>query len=268
MNIQEYIESGILELYVYGALTPEESEEVSTNLAQYPEVKREVEEIETALQNLSTAAAPYNPEALLAAIKSKLRNADGVVQLQPSKSYKRARTLSYISMAASILFLIGIFVLLNRTNVLREELQTVEVEKTQLESKLNYSEESLKNTKDILAVIRDPKVTKVPLAGQQVAPEAYVNVFWDKESNKAYIDAIGLPEPPEGFVYQVWSLKLDPLTPTSMGLLENFSDDENKVFELDNPNDSQAFGITLEPDGGSETPTMEQLYTLGVVATS
>ena len=114
-------------------------------------------------------------------------------------------------------------------------------------------------------VIRDPKVTKVPLAGQQVAPDAYVNVFWDKENNKAYIDALGLPEPPQGMVYQVWSLKLDPLTPTSMGLLEDFSNNENKVFSFDNPNESQAFGITLEPAGGSETPTMDQLYTLGVV---
>ncbi|PHR98763.1 MAG: anti-sigma factor [Leeuwenhoekiella sp.] len=265
MDIQEYIESGILELYVYGALTQKESEEVSAILAQYPEVQQEVEQIEAALQSLSSAAAPYNPEALIAAIKSKLRNADGVIQLQPSASQKRARILSFISVAASIIFLIGIFVLLNRTNNLREELQTVEVEKTQLESKLNYSEEALQETKEILAVIRDPQVTKIPLAGQQVAPEAYVNVFWDKTSNKAYIDAMGLPEPPEGFVYQVWSLKLDPLTPTSMGLLENFSEDENKVFELENPNDSQAFGITLEPAGGSETPTMEQLYTLGVV---
>ena len=108
-------------------------------------------------------------------------------------------------------------------------------------------------------------MTKVPLAGQQIAPDAYVNVFWDKSSNKAYIDALGLPEPPEGMVYQVWSLTLDPLTPTSMGLLENFSEDENKIFALENPNQSQAFGITLEPAGGSETPTMEQLYTLGVV---
>ncbi|RXG15608.1 anti-sigma-K factor RskA [Leeuwenhoekiella aestuarii] len=264
MDIQEYIESGILEMYVYGALTSKESEEVSTVLKQYPEVEKEVEQIEAALQNLATAAAPYNPEEMLTAIRAKLQNNTGVVQLNPA-TQKRTRLLSFISIAASVIFLIGIFVLLNRTNTLRKELQVVEIENTKLESKLQYSEDALTETKEILAVIRDPQVTKVPLAGQQVAPEAYVNVFWDKESNKAYIDAMGLPEPPEGFVYQVWSLKLDPLTPTSMGLLDDFVNNTNKVFALENPNDSQAFGITLEPAGGSETPTMEQLYTLGVV---
>ena len=34
---------------------------------------------------------------------------------------------------------------------------------------------------------------------------------------------------------------------------------------LENANESEAFGITLEPEGGSETPTLEQLYTLGAV---
>ena len=46
--------------------------------------------------------------------------------------------------------------------------------------------------------------------------------------------------------------------------LEDFVDDDNKVFALANPNESEAFGITLEPAGGSESPNLEQLYALGV----
>ncbi|MFI8379854.1 anti-sigma factor domain-containing protein [Leeuwenhoekiella sp. NPDC079379] len=268
MNIQEYIDSGILELYVYGALTSQESEEVSKVLMQYPEVETEVSEIESALQSLATAAAPYNPEEMIAAIKAKLRNHNGVIQLQPTAANKRTKLISFISVAASLIFLVGIFVLLNRTNNLRQELRVAEAQKAIMETKMQDAENSLQQTKTILAVVRDPKVTKVPLAGQQVAPDAYVNVFWDKAQNKAYIDAMGLPEPPEGMVYQVWSLKLDPLTPTSMGLLDDFNANENKVFTFDNPNESQAFGITLEPAGGSESPTMDQLYTLGVVTTN
>jgi anti-sigma-K factor RskA len=66
-------------------------------------------------------------------------------------------------------------------------------------------------------------------------------------------------------VYQVWALKLNPLTPTSIGLLENFSSENQKLFAVDNANKAEAFGITLEPAGGSKTPTMERLYTLGKV---
>ena len=42
--------------------------------------------------------------------------------------------------------------------------------------------------------------------------------------------------------------------------------DDNKIFALQNANESEAFGITLEPEGGSEAPTMNQLYVLGAVA--
>ena len=80
------------------------------------------------------------------------------------------------------------------------------------------------------------------------------------------MDAQGLPDPPPNTVYQVWSLKLSPLTPTSLGIIDSFTTDENKIFEIKNANESEAFGITLEPAGGSATPTMEQLYTLGVVS--
>jgi hypothetical protein len=34
----------------------------------------------------------------------------------------------------------------------------------------------------------------------------------EQETKVVYVDASGLPEPPEGMVYQVWALKLDPLT--------------------------------------------------------
>ena len=39
MNSREYIESGILELYVFGKLSDEEITEVNQMAAQYPEVR-------------------------------------------------------------------------------------------------------------------------------------------------------------------------------------------------------------------------------------
>jgi hypothetical protein len=45
-----------------------------------------------------------------------------------------------------------------------------------------------------------------------------------------YIDAAGLPEPPKGMVYQVWALKLNPLTPTSIGLLDNFDKNNSRIL--------------------------------------
>ncbi|NVJ87862.1 MAG: anti-sigma factor [Flavobacteriaceae bacterium] len=125
---------------------------------------------------------------------------------------------------------------------------------------------SLAETEKLLNIFRDKDIITVPLAGQKASPEAYAKVYWDKKTNSIYLDAKGLPVPPKGKVYQVWSLTLDPLTPTSLGTIDNFTVDTNKIFTISNTNSSEAFGITLEPEGGSKTPTLEQLYTLGAIS--
>ena len=59
---------------------------------------------------------------------------------------------------------------------------------------------------------------------------------------------------------------LDPFAPTSIGVLDVAQRSQNKgIYAVDNFEGAQAFGITLEPAGGSPTPTLEQLYTLGKV---
>ena len=49
-NVQAYIESGILELYVLGNLTPEEKLQVEGMMSAHQTVRAEVDEIERALE--------------------------------------------------------------------------------------------------------------------------------------------------------------------------------------------------------------------------
>ncbi|WP_199741564.1 anti-sigma factor [Flavobacterium sp. GSP6] len=44
---------------------------------------------------------------------------------------------------------------------------------------------------------------------------------------------------------------MNPLTPTSIGLLDNFKVNDQKMFAVANAIDAGAFGITLEPKEGS-----------------
>lgn len=265
MDIQEYISSGILELYVYGALTEAESREVTQALKEHPEIRKEVEEIEVALQKLSVAVAPsYNAEALLASIKQKLsdKSESGVINIERKK---KTPWVSYMGWAASLVLLIGLFFLFGDNNELREQLNSEKARNARMEQQIADARDDVEKTEELLALLRDKEVSRIPLQGQNVDPGAYAAVYWNKKENRAYIDAQDLPEPPRGKVYQVWSLKLEPLTPTSIGLLDEFTMDDNKIFALENANESEAFGITLEPEGGSESPTMDQLYVLGVV---
>lgn len=265
-NIQQYIDSGVLELYICGALSEEESKAVSAELKKHPEIIKEVEEIENALEQLSTAVAPYNPDALLQKIQEKINGSTTTIPIDRDRKSSKTKIVLYIGWAASILLLIGLFSVLNKNRELRDTLNSVQTKNALVEQEIENARDDAEKAKELLNVYRDRNIVKIPLGGQKVAPEAYAEVHWDKKSNKVYIDAKDLPTPPPGKEYQVWSLTLEPLTPTSIGLLSNFQEDDNKIFILENANASQAFGITLEPKGGSKTPTMEQLYTLGTVS--
>ena len=261
MEIKEYIESGILELYVYGLLSEPENEEVTTMAKNSPEINAEIIAIEKAIIAISSSFSPFHSVANFEKIKEKLELKHAqVIPLQPTNN--RAQ---YIGWAAAILLLVGIGYQYNQLDQTNTQVATTAIEKAKLEKEFNVLK--LKNTtiETSLAVVRDTKNTVVALGGQTVAPESFAKVYWNQDTKVVYIDAAGLPEPPEGMVYQVWALKLSPLTPTSIGLLENFDVNEQKLFAVNNANEAEAFGITLEPAGGSLTPTMEQLYTLGKV---
>ena len=261
METKEYIESGVLELYVYGLLNEIENEEVVTMAKNNLEINEEIIAIEKAIVALSSSFSPFLSVANFEKVKEKLelKHAE-VIQLEPTKNRSQ-----YIGWAAAVLLLIGLGYQYNQLDQTSTKVANTEIEKAKLEKEFNVLKVKSATIETSLAVVRDTKNTVVALGGQTVAPESFAKVYWNQQTKVVYIDAAGLPEPPEGMVYQVWALKLNPLTPTSIGLLENFDVNEQKLFAVNNANEAEAFGITLEPTGGSLTPTMEQLYTLGKV---
>lgn len=262
MDTTEYIDSGILELYVYGLLDENENLQVRQMAKDNKEVNDEIISIEKAIVNLSTSFSPFLSSRNFAKIKANLDlkhgNAGKVVEM---KSYFP----KYIGWAAAILLLLAVGVQYVRLDESSKQVATVESERTKLQEALVTAEIRSKQSEDALAIVRDKNSSVITLGGQAIAPESFAKVYYNKATQVVYVDAKGLPEPPEGKVYQVWALKLNPLTPTSIGLLENFTADNQRIFAVSNAAGAEGFGITLEPAGGSLSPTMEQLYTLGKV---
>ncbi|MFD1162805.1 anti-sigma factor [Hwangdonia seohaensis] len=265
MDINAYIESGILELYVAGALSEKENKDVHALMQQHPEILQEVLNIEAAIVKLTASASPSDTKHILDRIKQTLgfggKNDSKIISIAKPKY----NWLTYTGWAASIILAAGLFWAMNQNKQLKYEVQTAKTQQSILEMQIADARNNLEEAHTLISVLRDENITEVPLAGQGDFANTYAKVYWDKNTQRIFLDAQGLPDPPEGKVYQVWSLKLSPLTPTSLGTIDSFTTDENKIFEIENLNESEAFGITLEPAGGSETPTMEQLYTLGVV---
>lgn len=262
MEAQEYIESGILELYVYGLLSEKENLEIAELAKKNPEVDQEIISIEKAVIALSSSFSPFHSVENFEKIKARLELKHGkVVDMKPASNWSQ-----YVGWAAAVLLLLGLGYQTLELTKTKEAISTVGNEKNKIQRDYAFLDQQNKQTEKNLNIVRDIKNTGVTLGGQAVSPKSYAKVYWNKETKTTYIDAAGLPAPPKGMVYQVWSLKLSPvLTPTSIGLLDNFEGNTQKIFAVSQTDSAEAFGITLEPAGGSLTPTMEQLYTLGKV---
>lgn len=262
MDTKQYIDSGILELYVYGLLSESENIEVAALAKEHSEINDEIVSIEKAIVALSSTFSPFHSVANYEKIKAKLELKHGkVVEMKPTKS-----RYSYIGWAAAGLLLLGIGFQYQELIKTSNQVIVVNSEKENLTKAIDSLALKNKTIETSLAVVRDPKNTVVSLGGQTVSPTSSAKIYWNKETQVVYVDASGLPKPPKGKVYQVWALKLAPvLTPTSIGLLSNFDANDQKLFAVSDTGYAEAFGITLEPEGGSASPTMEQLYTLGKV---
>jgi anti-sigma-K factor RskA len=266
-NVQEYIESGILELYVAGTLSREESYEVYTMIQKHPEVKAYIKEIEDTVVNIAELS---NKKGFVAYPFSKLMssingNNTKVVPI---------RWVSYMGWAASVVLTVGIISLYTNNNELKGNLtkqiasnEILDEQRANLQGEVIAKNIEINTKNEVIAFMSSETTEKVNLAGQTASPDSYAAIYWDKETNEMYVDLSGLPEAPEGKVYQLWSLTLNPLTPTSLGTLDGYN--KGKTFiKVNNDNKSEAFGITLEPAGGSASPTLEQLYTLGLTKVS
>ncbi len=74
MNVKEYIESGIIEDYCLGLLSPEAMQDVARNAELYSGIKNEIEAYENALAKYAFALAENKPQTLKKDIFAALDN--------------------------------------------------------------------------------------------------------------------------------------------------------------------------------------------------
>ena len=85
-------------------------------------------------------------------------------------------------------------------------------------------------------------------------------IYFNPSELQVYLNSSTLPELSEDLQYQLWAL-IDG-TPVDAGVF-NLRKDE---FQLMNPFDRvDAFAVTIEPKGGSTSPTLETMQVYGEV---
>lgn len=269
MNPNDYIATGKLELYVLGKLDREDELEVERMAREHSEIRAEIDKIEVALEQYAQLHAVPPPAGTLDDILERVRQDTdaGATPAEPQvvPGGGRSFTPLWILIAASAALLAGWF--WNQQQTATEELDNLQLDYATLAEDCNEQAEIMNLMADQIDFLRSPASRQIILnsANEDLAPGALAAVFYNPESRQSYFTPSALPPAPAGRQYQLWAIVPDIDDPVDMGVL-TFDENSTALIEvpfIDNP---AAFAITLEPEGGSASPTMDQMYVIGNVS--
>lgn len=270
-DIKAYIESGILELYVLGDGSPKERAEVEQMVATYPVVKEELHHIENALEKYALANALQPSEAhRKKVLKHLLTNVtdDSAFRLKHPDTETKIVSLSQrdtgnfykYTFAASITLLIGSLITLYSTyNKLQQSNQQLIV----LNSQNTKFSQTINTLGEEITVFRDTTFKWIKLRGATRTPTAEMTIAWSPVKKKVMIDMAGmqLPANDAKHQYQLWALVNGK--PIDLGVFDK-ADADSVDMKLMKPVElAGAFAVTLEPRGGSVSPTMSEMMVIG-----
>ncbi len=257
MNISEYIHSGILEEYVVGVTSSQETQEVKCMSHIYPEIKTELFKLEDAIGRYTSLYEKTPPAGLKEKIFSRMNfeEASGDEAQENIAETKVVPLWSKISVAAAILIALLAGYQYYDNTLIRENT-------AQLNVRINELEKRNATDSELLAFYKNPDIRVIKLAGKEISPESAADILWNQKNQEVTLNVLNLPTPAPGNQYQLWTI-VDG-TPVDMGVVD--PQFEGKILKMKaSSGNVAAFAITLEKEGGSPVPTLEKMYVMGPV---
>ena len=299
-NIQEYIESGILEQYALGELSPAEQAAVEAHAAGHPEIQEELQQVQAVLGFYAEAHAITPPAGMrervlanvlaqIASPASTLRaDVDAVAQANPATSppapvaqplvaapqavvrpmssapaAEPARR-SIWAMAASVALILSLGVnalFYSRWREASDEVVALQSDKARFATTTTVVQKQRDDLRQENQVLRSDEFRTVALAGTKTAPAARARVLYNPTTRKVYVDVRSLPALPAGKQYQLWAL--DNGKPVDAGVLLAATATGEGIQQMKDISSAQAFAMTVEPVGGSVNPTLTTMTVVG-----
>jgi anti-sigma-K factor RskA len=251
-NIQEYLDSGVIEMYVLDQLSDAEREAVEKLATQYPEIHQEIEEVEAAMGTYHAAEGLTPPDYILSNILAETARVavpNPASTEQPSESTlpKSGRLILWPIAAAVVGLALAAWMWVAK--------QAADQHANQLQNELlalRSKEQACATNEQFLLqqlnLLRQDGLQKVIVNG---ATEPIAAVYWNKGQRVAHFDLLNLKDPGQ-MQYQLWAIVKGQ--PVSLGVV-NWQAARKGLVSYKLGQKPDAFAISLEPFGGSPTPT-------------
>ena len=246
-----------------GLASEPERAEFERYCAQYPELvaaRRKFEEKLEAYASENAVSPP--PEVKVKVLNTiNMENAKTPTRVPEQTSAQppvRSMGMLRFVAAAAVLLLVGMGYLYYQA---REDNKELTAAKDRLSVSLDTTRNILNRIVEEQKVVSDPNTMVVNMVGTTVAPKSSANIYWDSTSTNVYLIVKNMPKLPSDQQYQLWALIDNKQPPKDLGVFD--ATDDKVILKMKNTQKAQAFAITIEKKGGSPSPTLQKMQSLG-----
>ncbi|GAB3336796.1 hypothetical protein GCM10027299_47160 [Larkinella ripae] len=293
MNTKEYIESGILEEYVLGTVSPQEKREVECMSSIYPEIRQELDTLSTALEQyaqtlrreppadvkqwllkeLEFGAVPVEEEVTTPKADLTIPETADEATVRPlflekevdyTNSRPTYRVTWLVAASLGLLVLVFAYFLYSQLQGSQQTLGELRASNQQLSEEVRILRAQQSQSDQTLAILKEPGTRVIRLNATDSTTTNLATVYWNASTGQVNLEIDSLVRPPETQQYQLWAI-VDG-KPVDAGVFD-MGESDRIVQQAKKFQRADAFAITLERRGGSPTPTLSAMVVVGNVNT-
>ena len=244
MDRKRILEEGLLEKYLLHELTVREQHAIEKVLQEDVELQSRFELLEADFEQMAFENAIIPNTRVKESLKARIE----------SENTKQSNKWPLFAAASiALIFLSTSFWLFMNWQDAQKDLNTIRNQTTDLQKRLNLLEAKTAITETQLNVINHVNTIPFLLKGNAKLPDAHAVAYVNHEDKLVMVNPKGLPELSDERTYQMWGDVDGEMI--SMGLLSP----NEELLALEYINNAESLNITIEPAGGSEHPTVENL---------
>ncbi|MBW1297758.1 hypothetical protein GBO31_19765 [Aquimarina litoralis] len=248
-------DTGVLEQYLLGELSEKDAIAVEQILNEDQELQTYFNKMEDDMEQMAFENAIAPPTHIKSDLLNSIKNSEtvseeGVIPIQKKKkiSYRFA-----IAASLAALFLASSGWFYNEWKNTKATIVTLQKETTNLQDRLVTIEGDLKETDKWYQAINNPKVIQLVLNGNDKSPTSTAIAYVNHQNKEVILNPQGLSKLDNTKTYQMWADVDGEMI--DMGVIAQ--DQEMMIMKyIEN---AESLNITIEPAGGNDHPTVEQL---------
>jgi cell division protein FtsL len=242
-KLHNFLNSNLLNMYLVGDTSFEESKEVEYFISNYPEAADAYEKLQDNLEIIAKAGAVDVPNDMISEILEALdeSNETKVIQLVQKR---KTSWYSIAASAAAVLFAATSFMLYQKNQNLNSENNVVIEEIYDLRSDIDKNNSKLDELSRELMKLNNPDARKYVINGNERAKNLKTVAYINPVEKTSMIDVITLPQLPKEQHYQIWAELQDRMV--NLGILD---ESNRRLKQIPYMEDALALSIKISTKG-------------------